>query len=104
MIPAVLFFLHFIFMLVIFTKKWQDESISSAIMNVVLVSILFTVGQTIAQSISKAIMEQKGFGIYFDRDAFSLVILTIGELFFYKIYFKGLIKLSDLIADDTEIL
>jgi hypothetical protein len=33
-------------------------------------------------------MEQSGFGIHFDRDTFSLTLLTILEVFFYRIYYK----------------
>jgi len=88
MITAFIFFLHFIFATVIFTKKWQEEGISSAFMNIILIGILFAVGWTITGMISKILMEPQGFGIYFDRDTFSLTLLTIAEYFFYKIYYK----------------
>ena len=76
------------FALIIFTIKWQEEKISSALLNVGLIAILFAVGWSIAGIIAKAVMEPKGFGIYFDRDTFALIILTIGEYFFYRIYYK----------------
>ena len=53
-----------------------------------LIAILFSVGWTITGSIAPLIMEPKGFGIFFDRDTFSLTLLTIGEFFFYLIYYK----------------
>jgi hypothetical protein len=88
MIIAFIFFIHLIFALIIFTKKWQDESISSGLLNIGLIAILFAVGWSIAGIVAKLIMEPRGFGIFFDRDTFSLTLLTIGEYFFYKIYYK----------------
>ena len=88
MITAIIFFAHFIFTLIIFTKKWQEEGISSAWMNVGLIVILFAVGWTVTGMIAKILMEQKGFGIYFDRDTFSLTLLTILEVLFYRVYYR----------------
>ncbi len=90
MVTAFIFFIHLIFGLVIFTKKWQDENISGALMNLALIGILFAVGWSITGLIAKFIMSPEGFGIYFDRDTFSLALLTIGEYFFYKIYYKDI--------------
>ncbi len=88
MIIAAIFFIHLIFALVIFTKKWQDENLSTAFLNVALIGILFAVGWSIASIIAKLILEPKGFGYFLDRDAFSLLLLTAGEYFFYRIYYK----------------
>jgi hypothetical protein len=87
MISAFIFFAHLIFITYIFTKKWQTESISSAFTNAALIIILFTVGWSITVMIGKAIMEKEGLGLYFDRDTFSLVLLSIIEFFFYKVYY-----------------
>jgi len=91
MITAIIFFAHFIFLLIIFTKKWQEEGISSAWMNIGLIGILFAVGWTVTSIIAKILMEQRGFGIHFDRDTFSLALLTTVEVFFYRIYYKDTI-------------
>jgi len=88
MITAIIFFAHLIFGLVIFTKKWQDESVAAGFLNLTLIAILFTVGWTIAGMIAKLFMEPKGLGIQFDRDTFSLTILSIAEYFFYRFYYK----------------
>ncbi len=96
MITALIFFVHFIFSLVVFTKKWQDENLSSAFINLGLIGLLFTVGWSLAGIVSKLIMEPKGFGIYFDRDTFSLTLLTISEFFFYKMYYSDIFSEDDM--------
>jgi hypothetical protein len=88
MIAAFIFFAHFIFILLIFTWKWQKDGISGAIMNVSLILVLFAVGWTITGMIAKFVMEPKGLGLYYDRDTFSLTLLTIIEFFFYRIYYN----------------
>jgi len=88
MITAFIFAAHLIFALYIFTKKWQDENLKGAFLNVILIMILFTVGWTIATMIAKIFMEPEGLGIQYDRDTFALTILSIAEYFFYRIYYK----------------
>ena len=88
MIISIIFFAHLLFSLIIFTIKWQEEKLSTAFLNVALITILFAVGWSITNIIAKALMEPKGFGLYFDRDTFSLALLTLGEYFFYRMYYK----------------
>ena len=97
MITALIFFMHLIFGLVIFTKKWQDENLTSGFQNVALIGILFAVGWSMTGIVAKLVMDPKGLGMQFDRDTFSLTLLTILEFFFYKFYFK-----DEPIADDKE--
>lgn len=88
MVTAFIFFVHLIFSLVVFTKKWQDESLASGFQNIALIGILFAVGWTITGIVAKLVMEPKGLGMQFDRDAFSLTLLTIIEFLFYKFYYN----------------
>ncbi len=88
MITAFIFFAHFLFALIIFTKKWQEENLSSAFLNLGLIAILFAVGWSIVGIATQNLLSPKGFGIYFDRDAITLSILTVAEFFFYKFYYK----------------
>ncbi|MBA4308967.1 MAG: hypothetical protein C0425_01350 [Chlorobiaceae bacterium] len=96
MITSIIFFGHLFFSLIIFTKKMQDENLSSAFQNVALIAILFSVGWVVTGIISKLLMEPEGFGIYLDRDAFSLIILSIAEYFFYRMYYRGLFTEVDM--------
>ncbi len=97
MVSAAIFTAHFIFALIIFTKMWQDESVSSALLNVGLIAILFSVGWTVTGMVSEFIMKPAGLGYLFNRDDFSLVLLTIAEFFFYRMYYKDIFT-----ADGTE--
>jgi hypothetical protein len=90
MITAIIFSAHLLFALIVFTKKWQIESISAAWLNIGLIGILFSVGWTITGMIAPLIMEPKGLGIFFDRDTFSLTLLSVGEFLFYNIYYKDI--------------
>lgn len=91
MIIGLIFFIHIIFAFIIFTKKWQDDGLSDGFINLALIIILYSVGWTITGTFAKFIMEPQGFGLYFDRDTFSLVLLTIGEYFFYRKYYDDII-------------
>ncbi len=84
-----------IFALVIFTRKWQSENLKTGFLNLGLIAVLFAVGWSITGIIAKAVMEPKGLGLFFDRDTFSLTLLTIGEFFFYRIYYR---------EDDTQAM
>jgi hypothetical protein len=87
MITAFIFFAHLIFALIIFTKKWQDEGLKTGFLNLALIGVLFSVGWSIATIIAKIFMEPEGLGMFYDRDTFSLTILSIGEYFFYRGYY-----------------
>lgn len=87
MIIAFIFFVHLLFALIIFTKKWQQENLTSAFTNLALIGILFAVGWTISTLIIKIFIRPQGFGIQFDRDTFSLTLLSIAEYFFYRFYY-----------------
>lgn len=97
MITGLIFSVHILFLLIIFTKKWQDEGLSTAFLNLGLIIILFSVGWTITGIIAKIIMKPEGLGREFNRDTFSLTLLMIAEFFFYKFYYS-----EDLISNDKE--
>ena len=88
MIFVIIFIAHFIFALIVFVKKYQSDGLSTAGMNVILIIILFAVGWTVTTLISKLLMDQEGFGTEFNRDAFSLSLLTIIEIIFYSYYYR----------------
>jgi hypothetical protein len=89
MVSAIIFAAHLMFACIIFTKKWQDDSISSAFINLSLIIILFAVGWSVTTSVVKLVFESEGLGLYYNSDDISLTLLTIIEFFFYKMYYKN---------------
>lgn len=103
MVSALIFSAHLIFIAVIFTKKWQDESLTSAFINLALIIVLFAVGWSISTSLVKLVIDAKGFGLHFDADAISLTILVIAEYFFYRFYYgEEQVHSSSVTEDDKE--
>jgi len=88
MIAAIIFIAHIIFALIVFIKKFQSDGLLTAGMNLVLIIILFAVGWTVTGLISKLLMTPEGFGTEFNRDTFSLFLLTIIEAIFYSYYYR----------------
>ena len=88
MIAALIFTGHLFFLLYIFTKKWQEESIQTALVNAALIIILFSVGWSITTMLLKLFIEPEGLGVHFNSDTISLTLLTIVEYFFYKFYYS----------------
>lgn len=88
MIIAFLFYVHIIFGLYVFTKRWQDEGLGAAFLILIFVGIIFSVGWTLSSFFTSLIFPPQGFGKFYNRDTISLTILTILEFFFYNNYFR----------------
>ncbi|MBU2444271.1 MAG: hypothetical protein KJ666_01690 [Bacteroidetes bacterium] len=93
MITAFFFYIHIIFALYVFTKRWQEESLGAAFLVLIFIGIIFSVGWTLSYFLVSLIIEPEGFGKFYNRDTISLTLLTILEFFFYSFYFKGRIML-----------
>ena len=70
----------------------QEEGPGAGTLAVAFMGIVFSVGWSISTFVLKFLVSEKGFGIYFNRDALSLTILTAGEAIFYYLYLKGMKK------------
>lgn len=89
MIPLVVFYLHVVAVSAIFTKRYQDEGIGEGFLAVFFMSLIFFVGWAMASFIMKLVMPDEPLATWFDRDAASLVLLTIAEaVLYYFFYFK----------------
>jgi len=115
MIPVIIFFGHTIFAVWAFAKSFQSEGFLQAMLNVVFIIILFTVGWTLSDLVVGLIISDSGYeimlpqqqiylffikitglvkiygngaGKLIPKDSISLVVLTAIEYFFYKFYFK----------------
>src|SRR5436853_3705621 len=88
MIPVFVFFIHTIFLVYIFSKNYIEEGMLSAFLSILFVIIIFSVGWTFSEFILGFFMGIEGFGLLFPRAAFSLSLLTILEVFFYRFYYE----------------
>ena len=89
MVTLVVFYTHTIAAVYSFTHQWQEEGAGAGALVVAFMAIIFSVGWSISTFILKYIIDDKGLGLYFNRDAMSLAILTIAEGVFYYFYLRG---------------
>jgi hypothetical protein len=87
MIEVIVFFAHVIFIVYIFSKTYLDENLLQAFLSAIFIIILFSVGWVISELIMSQIMGSQGVGRAFPRSAFSLSLLAVMEIFFYKFYY-----------------
>lgn len=52
-------------------------------------TLIFSVGWSISTFSLKYLFAEAGFGSWLNRDAMSLLLLTIGEIAFYSFYFQS---------------
>jgi hypothetical protein len=88
MIPLFVFYLHTVGAVYAYTKRWQEAGVKEGILAVAFMAIIFSVGWTLTTFLLHGIISPKGFGPGLDRDALSLLLLTVGEGFFYYWYLK----------------
>jgi hypothetical protein len=88
MVELFVFYIHVVAVVAMFTKRWQEEGLSEAFLVVFFMALIFFVGWSIATFLMKLLMEQEGLGLFFDRDAASLLLLTAGEVVLYYFYLR----------------
>lgn len=88
MIPLFIFYLHTVGAAYAYTRRWQEAGVKEGILAVAFMAIIFSVGWTLATFLLHLVSPPEGFGPGLDRDALSLLLLTIGEGFFYYWYLK----------------
>jgi uncharacterized membrane protein YhdT len=88
MIPLVVFYLHIVALAAVFSKRYQAENASEGFLAVFFMGLIFFVGWAMASFLMKLVMPAEGLASWFDRDAASLLLLTIAEGILYYFYFK----------------
>ena len=83
MIILLVFYIHVVAAAASFTKRWQESNWKEGILAVAFIVLIFVVGWQMATFILKIFVEQRGFGPWLDRDALSLLFLTVMESIFY---------------------
>jgi hypothetical protein len=89
MVPLLVFYVHIVAVTAAFTKRWQDEGLSEGLLAVFFMALIFFVGWSMTSFLAKLLMEPRGFGLFLDRDAISLLLLTAVEVIFYTFYLKS---------------
>lgn len=88
MIALIVFYIHIIGVVAGFTKRWQDDGPGEGFLTLFFMGLIFFVGWSMSSFIAKLLMGPEGLGIFFDRDAASLVLLTAMEAVFYTLYLR----------------
>lgn len=88
MVPLFIFYIHIVGLTAAFTSEYQKEGLSAGLLNVGFFVLIFSVGWTISTFVLKHLVGAEGLGMWMDRDAMSLVMLTAGEAVFLYFYFN----------------
>ena len=88
MIALFIFYFHFIGFVAGFTNEYQKEGLGAGFLTLGFMALIFSVGWSITTFLLKYLMSEVGFGIWLNRDAFSLLILSLGESGFYYLYYR----------------
>lgn len=88
MITLFIFYLHIVAAVAVYTRRWQESGWKEGLLALAFIGLIFSVGWSISTFILKLFVSEKGFGVWLDRDALSLVALTVMEATFYSIQFR----------------
>jgi hypothetical protein len=89
MIPLLVFYIHIVAVATAFTRRWQEEGLAEGTLAVFFVALIFFVGWSIVSFLLPLVIEAPGFGRFLDRDALALLLLTVGEGFFYYYFLRN---------------
>ncbi|MGA9116894.1 MAG: hypothetical protein WB626_08975 [Bacteroidota bacterium] len=89
MVALCVFYIHVVAACAVFTVRWQEEGPGEGLLGVFFMGLLFFVGWSMSSFLVKLVMAEEGFGPALDRDAVSLLLLTIVEGIFYRFSFRG---------------
>lgn len=87
MIPLIIFYLHVIGCTYFFVREYQREGLSAGFLTLGFFVLIFSVGWSISSFAFKYMVDERGFGIWLNRDALSLLALSVGEGLLYYLYF-----------------
>ncbi len=87
MIELIIFHLHILAALYVFTKNWQNIGIKDAFLAVSVVALVFIVGWSISQTIADLIFPASWHSKHFNADTFALSCFIIPEILFFYLFF-----------------
>ncbi|MBI1807794.1 MAG: hypothetical protein HYR76_12160 [Ignavibacteria bacterium] len=83
MITLLIFYIHTIAAVTVYTRRWQESDWKEGLLAVGFLVLIFGVGWSMSTFVLKLFVNEKGFGLWLDRDALSLLLLTVMEGVFY---------------------
>ncbi len=83
MVILFVFYIHVVAAVIAFTRRWQESDWKEGMLAVGFIVLIFVVGWQMATFLMKFLVSEKGFGRWLDRDALSLLLLTVMEGIFY---------------------
>ncbi len=88
MVILFVFYIHVIAAAAAFTRRWQESDWKEGLLAVGFIMLIFVVGWQMSTFLMKLVTDEKGFGKWLDRDALSLLFLTLMEAVFYTIQIR----------------
>ncbi len=89
MIEVILFYGHAVFFTWVFAKNYVEESFLSSFLSTIFVIVIFSVGWTFSAFVIGFVVPDEGFSRILTKAAFSLALLTVLEVIFYRFYFSN---------------
>lgn len=69
-------------------KRSKKDSLGASFIDLILIIVIFSVGWSLSTMFSKLIFPSEGFGKVLNLNAISLILLSIVEFIFYRLYYK----------------
>lgn len=87
MIEVIIFYLHIIAVVYIFTKYWQNESVFGGFMGLALFGLMFSIGWVMFSFIVNVSIPSDWETGMIRKDSISLILLSIMESYFFVKFF-----------------
>jgi hypothetical protein len=88
MITLFIFYIHTVAAVALYTKRWQEADWKEGLLAAAFLLMVFGIGWSMSTFVLKLLINEKGFGFWLDRDAMSLLLLTVMEGGFYYVQWK----------------
>ncbi len=88
MIPVMIFWIHIVGGVYLFVKRYCEETLGEAFLSLGFAAIVFTAGWTLSSFVIRLAFGQKGISEILNSDSLSLILLTLLEAVFYRLWFR----------------
>ncbi|HUI31249.1 MAG TPA: hypothetical protein VLX91_13640 [Candidatus Acidoferrales bacterium] len=88
MIPVLIFWMHITAGVYLLAKRYYEETLGEALLAVGFAGIIFTAGWTLSSFMIRITFGKEGVSAILDGDSLSLILLTVFEVVFYRVWFR----------------